>query len=691
MKTTLARLGAAVLLSSFAPPFASPVLAQGGLEEEPIPPSFPEGRKAPAGPAAVAPEESVAATPPPAAPSGAFTAVPDSYLPSLIGPIGLYHISTAEAGPENHLRLALHGEYFSTSDFLVKGDSNSRVDGDFTFGYTPSKYVEIFGALLTSSNRNHRSGASEPPRRDPELIKSFGDLVLGPKVVGTVTPGVTAGFELGLRFLSSISDLSFSPSSTSVWIGPVATIDLRPVSKVPLRFHVNANYYLDKSKNLIDFSDPTISIFTREVASFAYGIAKSRARFALGMDAPLEKLTDPVPLQLFAEYHIEVVLPQDKDQAFVQAGFTMPDNPDQQWVTLGMRARLYRGLTADVGSDIRIRSVGYAFGPPLPPWNLVFGMAYPFDIEAFRRPVVVTRTIEKQAPPPPAPEEGRIAGAVTNAKDGKPVGGAIVAVNGRPRSGVVTDPDGTFLTAPLPPGPADLEITASKYEANTVKTAVMAGSKPVQVEVTLTPKVMSGNVRGKISDGKGAALQASLRFAGVEVFEAKSDASGAFSAALPPGPYRVTADAPGFPTKEVPLDISEGKDQGLDIVMRTPNPDVTLAGDAITLRQPIKFKGGPPKLDTKAQNELDGVADLLADHPDIRTLKVEVHWDASAGKGAQAITDKQAGLIKDYLVKKGVSEGRVEAAGMGADHPLVPNIGPANKAKNRRVELKPVR
>jgi outer membrane protein OmpA-like peptidoglycan-associated protein len=26
--------------------------------------------------------------------------------------------------------------------------------------------------------------------------------------------------------------------------------------------------------------------------------------------------------------------------------------------------------------------------------------------------------------------------------------------------------------------------------------------------------------------------------------------------------------------------------------------------------------------------------------------------------------------------------------GMGADRPLVPNLGPANKAKNRRVELR---
>jgi outer membrane protein OmpA-like peptidoglycan-associated protein len=38
-----------------------------------------------------------------------------------------------------------------------------------------------------------------------------------------------------------------------------------------------------------------------------------------------------------------------------------------------------------------------------------------------------------------------------------------------------------------------------------------------------------------------------------------------------------------------------------------------------------------------------------------------------------------------------VADGRVEAVGVGADKPLVPNISPTNKAKNRRVELHVVR
>jgi hypothetical protein len=193
----------------------------------------------------------------------------------------------------NHLRLALHGQYFQSSGFLVTGDENSRMNGNFSFGFTPHKYVEIFGAILTSSNRNTRTNSFEPPRRDPELIKSFGDLVLGPKVILPVARGMTAGFELGLRFLLVDLGPSVSPSSTSMWIGPLYSFDLRKVSVAPLRLHAAASFYIDNSDNLINFSDPTISKYTEDGRDLRLRHREDALPLRAGFDVPLEERTAP--------------------------------------------------------------------------------------------------------------------------------------------------------------------------------------------------------------------------------------------------------------------------------------------------------------------------------------------------------------------------------------------------------------
>ncbi|HZL18701.1 MAG TPA: OmpA family protein, partial [Polyangia bacterium] len=91
--------------------------------------------------------------------------------------------------------------------------------------------------------------------------------------------------------------------------------------------------------------------------------------------------------------------------------------------------------------------------------------------------------------------------------------------------------------------------------------------------------------------------------------------------------------------------------------------------------------------------ELEGVAEILSGHPEIRTLRIEAYWSGPKAKAkgkagpAKALTGRQAAVIKDYLVGKGAPAERIEAVGRGSEAPLVPNLGPANQKKNRRVEL----
>ena len=306
----------------------------------------------------------------------------------------------------NHLRLGLHFDWFRSSDFLVGGDTNTRVDGILLVWLHAAgerrQHLRRDAHLEQPQRALGRRRRAAPRSGAHQVLRK---IVLGAKGALPVATGQSVAFLLGLRFLSSISDLSISPSSTSLWFGPLYTVDLRPIYDVPLRFHASVDYYLDNSDNLINFSDPanaSVTKFSREVATFAYGIAKSRLRFAVGADMPLEQLTAPVPLDLLAEYHADVVTASG-DAVF--KGLS-PANRDQQWVTLGVRARVFHGLTLDAGADIRVRSVGYEYGPPLPPYLILFGASFPLDIDAFTKPVIVTKTVERpvSAGPPPALE-----------------------------------------------------------------------------------------------------------------------------------------------------------------------------------------------------------------------------------------------------------------------------------------------
>ena len=492
---------------------------------------------APGGPEeAGAPEATASAVAPaPAEPQAPGADDPATFLPSLQGPVGLYHMSTAEVGPAHHLRFGLHGQYFKASSFLLNGDTNSMLAGQLTFGFTPNRYFEIFGGILTTSNRNDRP--FEADRTDPEVIRTHGDLLIGPKVVVPIASSISIGLEGGLRFLSSASSLSFSPSSTSAWIGPLMTVDMRALGGVPLRIHINANYYADNSSNVYNLDGTTLP--SRLASKFAYGIDASRMRLAAGIDAPLEKWTAGV-LRPFAEYHADIIT-ADADPALIDIAGAAGSR-ERQWLTFGLRAQVYRGATVDAGVDVRLANAGMMYAPPLAPVNVIFGASYPLDVDSFRKPVIVTQVIEKPSLAP-AVTDGRIAG-VAKDKAGKPIPHAIVAIPGRAHAAVLTDADGTFEIAGLVPGPANVEVQAPDFESEKATANVTAG-QTAEVALALTPKARTGSVRGKTTDAQGHAVEATLKFSGAQAFETRTDGGGLYQAALLPVRTRWSPRRPG--------------------------------------------------------------------------------------------------------------------------------------------------
>jgi outer membrane protein OmpA-like peptidoglycan-associated protein len=71
-------------------------------------------------------------------------------------------------------------------------------------------------------------------------------------------------------------------------------------------------------------------------------------------------------------------------------------------------------------------------------------------------------------------------------------------------------------------------------------------------------------------------------------------------------------------------------------------------------------------------------------------LKVGVygHTDNSGSDAVNVpLSEKRAAAVKDYLLKKGLTENRLEVKGYGAAKPLVSNATEAGRSQNRRVEI----
>jgi outer membrane protein OmpA-like peptidoglycan-associated protein len=651
-----------------------------------------------------------AATSAPPAPEGQTDDRSRGFAPqnSLAGSVGLLRMGSAEVGRLWQLRLGLHGEYFKTDRMLIEdstmtngGDTNTRLQGALTFGLTPLEFMEIFGAVLGSGNRNTRCFKGQTPCyrgsdwSDPEVIKAFGDLILGTKLAYALPSGLSIGGELGFRLMSSVGGLSFSGNSTSVWLTALASWNFQAlVPELPLRAHLNLGMYFDNSYNL-PLYDANTTLYSRYVSSFAYGLGKDRFRLAFGLDAPVADLIDGFSLRPMVEYHFEYVT-ADGDPAFASFGPKCVPSPvqdcrnnkSQMWLTLGLQAQILHSLTLMLGVDIELEAVGYPYGPPLAPWNFLFGASFPLDV----LPKVVTRTVPVEKLVAAVAPEGLVAGRVVSSV-GTPIEGAVVGVTGRDHSRVVAEADGSFQSVPLPPGLAELFVAAPNFENATARADVVAG-QTVNVVITMTPRAPSAKITGHVVDETGKPVVATVKLAGPQIAETKTDEAGNLSVGLQPGQYVLRVEAEQHLSREMSASAVEGADVPLTIVLhaRPGVAGVTYKDGKIILRQPIAFKANRNKptdeLAPGAARVLDELIDLLINHPEIRQIRVETHTDSSLPPPkAQELTDQQAQAIATYINQQGVPKDQILTQGMGSTKPRVPNLGKAGRVKNRRVEV----
>jgi len=115
---------------------------------------------------------------------------------------------------------------------------------------------------------------------------------------------------------------------------------------------------------------------------------------------------------------------------------------------------------------------------------------------------------------------------------------------------------------------------------------------------------------------------------------------------------------------------------------------IPLTKDLVLQLRNIQFEYDSYELAESSGTELDALAQLLLTNPTLR-IELSSHTD---DQGSDRYNDRLSSLrgqsVKKWLVTHDIEENRIEVVGYGKRKPLVPNDSDANRALNRRVEIK---
>lgn len=92
-----------------------------------------------------------------------------------------------------------------------------------------------------------------------------------------------------------------------------------------------------------------------------------------------------------------------------------------------------------------------------------------------------------------------------------------------------------------------------------------------------------------------------------------------------------------------------------------------------------------PKPEVRAL--VPGLVELLKSYPKVK-VRIVGHSDGAGDKEANlTISQARADFAKRQLTDAGIAEARIEAIGLGMEHPIATNETVEGRARNRRVEL----
>jgi chemotaxis protein MotB len=132
---------------------------------------------------------------------------------------------------------------------------------------------------------------------------------------------------------------------------------------------------------------------------------------------------------------------------------------------------------------------------------------------------------------------------------------------------------------------------------------------------------------------------------------------------------------------------ASGFGEGYDVTFDAAAGTVT-----VTLPNAILFSPGKAALKKATHTELDHIADVLKSKYGGVRISVVGHTDSDPIKKSKwadnwELSAQRSLSVLRYLIKRGIPEDLIEAAGRGASQPVADNSSSSGKAQNRRVEV----
>lgn len=152
--------------------------------------------------------------------------------------------------------------------------------------------------------------------------------------------------------------------------------------------------------------------------------------------------------------------------------------------------------------------------------------------------------------------------------------------------------------------------------------------------------------------------------------------------------YGLYVTRPGYLFRSLNFNYSDVQD--FEPVVVDINLDKVREGSMVVLNN-IFFDVDKAELKDKSTVELEKIVRFMTENPGVR-IQISGHTDntGSADHNRQ-LSLRRATAVYNYLVKRGIKEGRVKYFGYGAERPIADNATAEGRQLNRRIEFSIVR